>query len=43
MQKEEPNKAPPEVPVYWIEASDSVSRHFSFQPDGRLSVSLLLV
>jgi len=41
MQKKEPDKTP-EIPVYWIETSDSVSRHFQFEPDGQLSVSLFL-
>ena len=41
MRKKEPDKTP-EIPVYWVETSDSVSRHFQFQPDGQLSVSLLL-
>ncbi|KAJ6931327.1 hypothetical protein NC652_014736 [Populus alba x Populus x berolinensis] len=36
MQKKEPDKTP-EIPVYWIETSDSVSRHFQFEPDGQLS------
>lgn len=41
MRKKEPDKTP-EIPVYWVETSDSVSRHFQFQPDGQLSVSLFL-
>ncbi|KAF9683010.1 hypothetical protein SADUNF_Sadunf05G0167800 [Salix dunnii] len=36
MRKKEPDKTP-EIPVYWVETSDSVSRHFQFQPDGQLS------
>ncbi|XP_038717093.1 protein root UVB sensitive 2, chloroplastic isoform X1 [Tripterygium wilfordii] len=30
-----------EMQVSWIENSDSVSRHFQFEPDGRLSVKVL--
>ncbi|XP_015578086.1 protein root UVB sensitive 2, chloroplastic isoform X2 [Ricinus communis] len=48
MQKKEPDKAPllpppplPELPVHWIETSDSVSRHFQFQPDGRISMKVI--
>ncbi|KAK4486642.1 hypothetical protein RD792_006789 [Penstemon davidsonii] len=41
MQKKELYDPPPPVPVYWIENSDSVSRHFQFEPDGQLSVSPL--
>ncbi|KAJ6736238.1 RUS1 FAMILY PROTEIN C16ORF58 [Salix viminalis] len=40
MRKKEPDKTP-EIPVYWVETSDSVSRHFQFQPDGQLSMKLL--
>ncbi|KAJ9169609.1 hypothetical protein P3X46_017778 [Hevea brasiliensis] len=40
MQKKEPD-APPQVPVYWMEASDSVSRHFQFEPDGQLSMKVV--
>ncbi|XP_061972966.1 protein root UVB sensitive 2, chloroplastic [Populus nigra] len=40
MQKKEPDKAP-EIPVYWIETSDSVSRHFQFEPDGQLSMKVV--
>ncbi|KAM7501460.1 hypothetical protein LguiB_000364 [Lonicera macranthoides] len=42
-QKKEEDKAPPPppVPVFWIETSESVSRHFEFSPSGLLSVKLL--
>lgn len=40
MQKKEPDKTP-EIPVYWIETSDSVSRHFQFEPDGQLSMKVV--
>ncbi|CAK7346409.1 unnamed protein product [Dovyalis caffra] len=40
MKKKEPDKAP-EMPVYWIEISDSASRHFQFEPDGQLSVKVV--
>ncbi|CAN0886099.1 Protein root UVB sensitive 2, chloroplastic [Linum grandiflorum] len=36
----EPDKAP-EMEVSWIEASDSVSRRFQFEPDGYLSVRVV--
>lgn len=42
MQKEEPDKAP-EMPVYWIETSNSVSRRFQFEPNGQLSVSFIFL
>lgn len=41
-KKKEPDKssmAVQEIPVYWFETSNSVSRHYQFQPDGHLSVS----
>ncbi|CAN0886101.1 Protein root UVB sensitive 2, chloroplastic [Linum grandiflorum] len=40
LQKKEPDKAP-EMEVSWIEASDSVSRRFQFEPDGYLSVRVV--
>ncbi|XP_011025984.1 PREDICTED: protein root UVB sensitive 2, chloroplastic [Populus euphratica] len=40
MQKKEPDKTP-EIPVYWIETSDSVSRRFQFEPDGQLSMKVV--
>ncbi|KVI12377.1 Protein of unknown function DUF647 [Cynara cardunculus var. scolymus] len=43
MHKNEPRNALIEdvaVSVSWIETSDTVSRHFQFQPDGQLSVSI---
>ncbi|KAF3436155.1 hypothetical protein FNV43_RR23247 [Rhamnella rubrinervis] len=40
MKKKEPDK-PPEVPVYWIEISDSISHRYQFEPDGHLSVSVV--
>ena len=43
MQKKEPaeEKAPKvNVPVYWLETSDSVTRRYEFEPDGYLSVSI---
>ncbi|WCJ38355.1 Protein root UVB sensitive 2 chloroplastic [Euphorbia peplus] len=38
-----PKKPPenPQMPVFWIETCDSVSRHFQFQPDGCLSMKVL--
>lgn len=41
MQKKKPDDQPPPppLPIFWIENSDSVSRHFQFEPDGQLSVS----
>ena len=27
-------------PIWWVETSESISRHFQFDPDGHLSVSL---
>lgn len=41
LKKEEEDKAPPPppLPVFWIETSESVSRHFEFAPSGLLSVS----
>ncbi|KAK9282149.1 hypothetical protein L1049_005061 [Liquidambar formosana] len=36
MQKKEPDK-PPQGPVFWIEISESMSRHFQFEADGQLS------
>lgn len=43
MQKKEENKPPPppQLPVFWIETSESVSRHYQFQPTGQLSVKVL--
>ncbi|KAM1044645.1 hypothetical protein ACFX2I_035634 [Malus domestica] len=43
MQKKEPDKAPapPEVPAYWIETSESVSYRCEFDPTGQLSVKIL--
>ncbi|CAL1383239.1 unnamed protein product [Linum trigynum] len=40
LQKKEPDKVP-EMAVCWIEASDSVSRRFQFEPDGYLSVKVV--
>ncbi|XP_076935086.1 protein root UVB sensitive 2, chloroplastic-like [Bidens hawaiensis] len=43
LKKEAGNTSPEVVPtvVSWTETSDSVSRHFQFQPDGQLSVKVL--
>ncbi|XP_024967798.1 protein root UVB sensitive 2, chloroplastic isoform X1 [Cynara cardunculus var. scolymus] len=44
MHKNEPRNALIEdvaVSVSWIETSDTVSRHFQFQPDGQLSLKVL--
>ncbi|KAK6259963.1 hypothetical protein SCA6_014437 [Theobroma cacao] len=44
MQKKEPDedKAPKvEVPVHWLETSDSVTRRYEFEPDGYLSVKVV--
>lgn len=30
-----------QVPVYWLETSDTVSRRYEFEPDGYLSVSVI--
>ncbi|GAV67809.1 DUF647 domain-containing protein [Cephalotus follicularis] len=40
MRKKEPDKEA-EIPVYWIETSDSVSRSYQFEPDGRLSMKVI--
>ncbi|CAA0823965.1 Protein root UVB sensitive 2- chloroplastic [Striga hermonthica] len=40
MKKKEPNDPPPET-VHWVETSDSVARHFQFEPDGQLSVTIV--
>uniref|UniRef100_A0A2P2MGT4 Protein root UVB sensitive/RUS domain-containing protein n=1 Tax=Rhizophora mucronata TaxID=61149 RepID=A0A2P2MGT4_RHIMU len=40
MQKKKPDK-PPEIPVSWVETSDSVSRYLQFEPDGQLSVKII--
>ncbi|XP_010522154.1 PREDICTED: protein root UVB sensitive 2, chloroplastic [Tarenaya hassleriana] len=42
-KKEEPitEKKTDDLPVYWFETSDSVSRRFQFEPDGHLSVKLV--
>ncbi|KAJ4726878.1 protein root UVB sensitive 2, chloroplastic-like [Melia azedarach] len=43
-KKKEPDKssmAVQEIPVYWFETSNSVSRHYQFQPDGHLSVKVV--
>lgn len=42
MQKKEEMEPPPPPAVYWIETSDSLSRHYQFQPDGQLSVSIFI-
>ncbi|ONH93294.1 hypothetical protein PRUPE_8G224000 [Prunus persica] len=42
MQKKEPDKVPThEVPVFWIETSESVSYRCEFDPKGQLTVKLL--
>ncbi|CAL2280578.1 unnamed protein product [Prunus armeniaca] len=42
MQKKEPDKVPThEVPVYWVETSESVSYRCEFDPKGQLTVKLL--
>ncbi|KAH9785428.1 hypothetical protein WN944_016712 [Citrus x changshan-huyou] len=42
-KKKEPDKSMSvqEIPVYWFETSDSVTRHYQFQPDGHLSVKVV--
>lgn len=40
MQKKEPDKMP-EMPVYWFETSESISRRYQFEHDGHLSVSFV--
>ncbi|KAL2510862.1 Protein root UVB sensitive 2 [Abeliophyllum distichum] len=41
MPKKKADNPPPQVPVYWIENSESVSRHFQFEPDGQLLVKIV--
>ncbi|GAA0152856.1 hypothetical protein LIER_37577 [Lithospermum erythrorhizon] len=42
MQKKEANDSgPSQLPVFWIETTESVSRRFQFEPDGQLSVITL--
>ncbi|KAL8549769.1 hypothetical protein ACS0TY_008563 [Phlomoides rotata] len=36
-----PPPPPPPPPVWWIETSDSVSRHFQFVADGQLSMKIV--
>ncbi|KAK3014688.1 hypothetical protein RJ639_009618, partial [Escallonia herrerae] len=40
-KKEEDSSPPPQGPVFWIETSESVSRHYQFEPDGLLSVKVI--
>ncbi|XP_063946307.1 protein root UVB sensitive 2, chloroplastic isoform X2 [Daucus carota subsp. sativus] len=40
-KKEEPVTPPSQVPVFWIETSDSQSRQYQFETDGQLSVKVL--
>ncbi|KAK3026169.1 hypothetical protein RJ639_040556 [Escallonia herrerae] len=42
-KKEEDSSPPPQGPVFWIETSESVSRHYQFEPDGLLSISSTIV
>lgn len=39
MQRKESDERPPELPISWVEISNSISRQYQFQPDGKLSVS----
>ncbi|XVE77915.1 hypothetical protein DITRI_Ditri13aG0102400 [Diplodiscus trichospermus] len=42
MRKKDPAEAPKvEMPVYWLETSDSVTRRYEFEPDGYLSVKVV--
>ncbi|XP_021768839.1 protein root UVB sensitive 2, chloroplastic isoform X1 [Chenopodium quinoa] len=44
MQRKEPQKLQKveEVgPIWWVETSENISRHFQFDPDGRFSVKML--
>ncbi|XP_039031038.1 protein root UVB sensitive 2, chloroplastic-like isoform X2 [Hibiscus syriacus] len=44
MPKKEPDEVKPpkvEVPVYWLETSDSVSRRYEFEPHGYLTVKVV--
>lgn len=41
-KKEEPVTPPSQVPVFWIETSDSQSRQYQFETDGQLSVSIFI-
>ncbi|CAA0842466.1 Protein root UVB sensitive 2- chloroplastic [Striga hermonthica] len=40
MKKKERNNPPPAT-VHWVETSDSLARHFQFEPDGQLSVTIV--
>ncbi|KAK4273044.1 hypothetical protein QN277_021515 [Acacia crassicarpa] len=40
MRKKKPDNQT-QVPVFWLETSDSVCRRFQFEPDGQLSVKLV--
>ncbi|KAI9122125.1 hypothetical protein K1719_006814 [Acacia pycnantha] len=40
MRKKKPDNQP-QVPVFWLETSDSVCRRFQFEPDGQLSAKLV--
>lgn len=45
MQRKEPEKLQKVEefgPVWWVETSENISRHFQFDPDGQFSVSLSL-
>ncbi|XP_073156984.1 protein root UVB sensitive 2, chloroplastic isoform X1 [Henckelia pumila] len=41
MFKKDPIESTRPIPVYWIETSDSVSRRFEFEADGRLSMKIV--
>ncbi|KAL3368857.1 hypothetical protein AABB24_009590, partial [Solanum stoloniferum] len=41
MQRKESDERPPELPISWVEISNSISRQYQFQPDGKLSVKMV--
>ncbi|KAK6789521.1 hypothetical protein RDI58_013321 [Solanum bulbocastanum] len=41
MQRKASDERPPELPISWVEISNSISRRYQFQPDGKLSVKMV--
>ncbi|KAL3337555.1 hypothetical protein AABB24_029943 [Solanum stoloniferum] len=41
MQRKASDERPPELPISWVEISNSISRQYQFQPDGKLSVKMV--
>lgn len=41
MQRKESDERLPELPISWVEISNSVSYQYQFQPDGKLSVKMV--